>query len=105
MKTLRSGSNQMDVPVKPVWPKAFGPIFVPALEFSEGVSQPNARDEPAGMLWRCVNVRTSDFLKFGGQRTSPHSSSRSDRFASNHRANRARSGAVLNSPACPDTPP
>src|SRR5438045_382918 len=55
MKRSRSGSNQMDVPVKPVCPNASGPIFVPALERSEGVSHPNARLDPGGMFWRRVN--------------------------------------------------
>src|SRR2546427_8943980 len=55
MNTPRSGSNQMDVPVKPVCPNAFGPIFVPALESSDGVSQPSARDEPGGMSCFVVN--------------------------------------------------
>src|SRR3989442_2352516 len=106
MKRLRSGSNQMDVPVKPVWPNAFGPIFVPALEFSDGVSQPRAREEPGGMFWRWVNNRTVSLLMHGAggpqYRTWLGSSILKQ---SNHVANFAKSDALLNSPACPETPP
>ena len=55
MKRSFSGSIQIDVPVKPVCPNVWAPSFVPALEFSDGVSQPNARDEPFGTSWRRVN--------------------------------------------------
>src|SRR6267154_3973134 len=106
MKRPRSGSIQMDVPVKPVCPNALGPIFVPALEFSDGVSQPRAREEPGGMFCRCVNKSTvllpiSRHAAGGPQ----YLSGPSILTKSNDAANLARSGAVLNSPACPETPP
>ena len=53
--------------MKPVCPKAAGPIFVPALEFSDGVSHPSARDDPAGMFCRVVNARTVLALIAGWQ--------------------------------------
>src|SRR5206468_8424349 len=91
MKRLRSGSNQMDVPVKPVCPNAFGPIFVPALELSDGVSQPRAREELGGIPCRCVNSRAcSESIVLS---------------RNNHVANLDKSGALLNNPAWPDTPP
>ncbi len=44
----RSGSIQIEVPVKPVWPKLRDDMIVPAEETPDGVSHPMARDEPAG---------------------------------------------------------
>src|SRR5207245_3320486 len=60
MKRSRSGSIHIDVPVKPVWPNERRESFAPALEYpeSDGVSQPSARVEPAGMFWRVVNSET-----------------------------------------------
>src|SRR5439155_14128338 len=111
----RSGSSQIDVPVNPVCPKACAKSLVPALECSEGVSQPRAREEPGGKSWRRVNCSTKD----GGRRRRseedgdclprlPPTSSdllRPSLTSSNHSANRAKSPAVLNNPACPEIPP
>ena len=45
--TLRSGSIQMDVPVKPVCPNDRGEKYSPALEAGAGVSQPSDRVDAA----------------------------------------------------------
>src|SRR5947208_7482399 len=102
MKTFLSGSNQMDVPVKLVCPKAAGPIYVPALEFSDGVSHTSARDDPAGMFCRVVNARTVLALIAGaftpGCQPALNAPRRS---SSSHAANRGRSVPRLKEPAWP----
>src|SRR5439155_27064625 len=101
MKRSRSGSNQTDVPVKPVCPNAFGHIFVPALEFSDGVSQPGARDEPGGIFWRVINARTrlADSLGSGNARCEPRGGAPC-RLSSSQVANLRKSRPVLKNPAC-----
>jgi len=54
----RSGSAQIDVPVKPVWPKLRDEKNRPALDCGDGVSQPNAR--LASTRWRAVQRATVD---------------------------------------------
>ena len=99
MNRSRSGSSQIDVPVKPVWPNARRDSRVPALEYpeSEGVSQPSARVEPGTTCWRRVNSAiVSARISCSVSQAPPFSSSA---------AKRDRSRAFENSPALPDTPP
>src|SRR6185437_8131135 len=84
------GSIQMDVPVKPVWPKARFDNRWPAEFVPLGTSQPSARLENA-MFCTCVNVSTAAALTM---RTPP--SSPCCRYIC---AKRARSCALLNRPA------
>jgi hypothetical protein len=93
----RSGSIQIDVPVKPVWPNARGETKEPAEESSEGVSHPSARLDPAGRSTRRVKSATVFAETIRRPAYTPPSSI--------IWAKRARSPAVANSPACGAMPP
>ena len=88
-----AGSIHNDVPVYPRWPNDVGEKYLPDCDGDEGVSQPRAREVPAGEFSRRVKSCTVD----GCRRGFPPSSMES--------ANVATSEAVENSPACPATPP
>ena len=94
-----AGSSQSDVPVKPVCP--YDPIGnrSPRLEENrESRSHPSPRRSA-----RCGGVETRVIRATeSGARIRTSSSAPP---SSNIRQNRARSPAVLNSPACPATPP
>jgi len=90
-KSCRSGSIQIEVPVKPVWPKERGEKSVPAEEPSADlVSQPRARSEPGILARRVKSSTTSPETMRRPSSTPPFSSIC---------AKRARSPAVLNNPA------
>src|SRR5690242_3990510 len=91
-----SGSIQIEVPVKPVWPKLHGEKNWPALEPPSGESQPSARVD--SLPWRAVQRAIVAGLTI----RTPLTPSPPLRIIIEKRA---RSLAVEKSPACPATPP
>src|SRR6266480_5728954 len=91
-----SGSIQIDVPVKPVWPKLHGEKNWPALDPPSGESQPSARVDslPCRAVQRAIVA--------GFTILTPLAPSPPFRIIMEKSA---RSFAVENSPACPATPP